>query len=109
VNGSKKSAASALCAALDSPARESAVCAAYDAARRREFGGKWVVERMVGAGVAFAPVVNRAVRALAARKDMADLLVGVTGDFVPAREVLRPGYLARLFLAPIPTTVSAWR
>jgi hypothetical protein len=27
---------------------------------------------------------------------MADLFVGVTGDFVPAREVLRPSYLLRL-------------
>jgi hypothetical protein len=29
---------------------------------------------------------------------MADLLVGVTGDFVPARAVLRPGFLAGLIL-----------
>jgi hypothetical protein len=36
-------------------------------------------------------------RTLASRKDMADLLVGVTGDFVPAREVLRPGYIMNLF------------
>ena len=33
-------------------------------------------------------------------RDMADLLVGVVGDFVPAREVLRPGYLLSLMLAP---------
>jgi hypothetical protein len=36
-------------------------------------------------------------RTLESRKDMADLLVGVTGDFVPAREVLRPGYIMNLF------------
>jgi len=30
---------------------------------------------------------------------MADLLVGVTGDFVPAREVLRPGYVFNLLFA----------
>ena len=41
------------------------------------------------------------------RKSLADLLVGVTGDFVPAREVLRLGYLARLFVAPIPGE-NAW-
>ena len=31
---------------------------------------------------------------------MADLLVGVTGDFVPAREVLRPGTCSISFVAP---------
>ncbi|MEX2178415.1 MAG: FAD-dependent oxidoreductase [Gemmatimonadaceae bacterium] len=72
----------------------------YDAARTREFGDKWRVERLIGVGVAFPVLVNRAARALAARKPLADLLIGVTGDFVPAREVLRPSYLARLFLVP---------
>jgi geranylgeranyl reductase family protein len=71
--------------------------AAYDRARRAEFGGKWMVERLIGAAVGFAPAINYFARTLASRKDMADLLVGVTGDFVPAREVLRPGYLLNLF------------
>jgi hypothetical protein len=35
---------------------------------------------------------------------MADLLIGVVGDFVPAREVLSPAYLFKLMLAP---TLSA--
>ena len=82
---------------------------AYDAARRKEFGDKWRVERLIGIGVAAPPIVNRTARALRGRKSLADLLVGVTGDFVPAREVLRLGYLARLFVAPIPPTgESAW-
>ena len=82
---------------------------AYDDARRREFGGKWWVERLVGIGVASSAIANRAVRTLAARKDMADLLVGVTGDFIPAHHVLRPGYLARLFMLPTPSTsATAW-
>jgi flavin-dependent dehydrogenase len=75
----------------------------YDAARRSEFGGKWLVERVVGAAVAFAPLMNRVARVLSQRKDMADLLVGVTGDFVPPRAILRPGFLFRLLLgAPRP-------
>ena len=77
---------------------------AYDARRRREFGGKWLVERAIGASVAFPAVVNRATRAMAARTELADLLVGVTGDFVPPAMVLRLGFLARLFLQPIPRT-----
>ena len=71
--------------------------AGYDEARRREFGGKWVVERVIGAVVGSVPLINRAARSLSARKDLADLLIGVTGDFVPAREVIRAGYVWRVF------------
>jgi flavin-dependent dehydrogenase len=71
---------------------------AYDTARRAEFGGKWKVERIVGAVVAFPALINRAANVLSRRRDMADLLVGVVGDFVPAREVLNAGYLLRLVL-----------
>ncbi|MFI5227538.1 MAG: NAD(P)/FAD-dependent oxidoreductase [Gemmatimonadales bacterium] len=71
--------------------------AAYDAARRREFGGKWFVERVIGAVVGAAPLINRAATRLARRKDLADLLVGVTGDFVPAREIMTWGYVWSVF------------
>ena len=74
----------------------------YEKARRREFSGKWMVERLVGAAIAFPPVINRAANVLSKRRDMADLLVGVVGDFVPAREVLRPGYLLSLLLPSSP-------
>jgi len=70
--------------------------AEYDRVLRDEFRGKRIVERIVGTTVAFPALINRAARALARRRDMADLLVGVTGDFVPAREVLRVGYVLRL-------------
>ena len=72
--------------------------ARYHRARRTEFAGKWIVERLIGAAVGWAPAMNYFSRTLAARKDMADLLVGVTGDFVPPREVLRARYLLRLLL-----------
>jgi len=71
--------------------------ARYHRARRTEFAGKWIVERLIGAAVGYAPATNYFSRTLSARKDMADLLVGVTGNFVPAREVLRPAYLLNLF------------
>jgi flavin-dependent dehydrogenase len=71
--------------------------ARYQRERRAEFAGKWIVERLIGAAVGWAPAMNYFARTLEARKDMADLLVGVTGDFVPAREVLRPTYLLNLF------------
>jgi geranylgeranyl reductase family protein len=68
----------------------------YERVRRMEFGGKWRVERLVGAAVAFPALIERAAETLSRRKDLADLFVGVTGDFVPAREVLRPSYLLAL-------------
>jgi hypothetical protein len=43
-------------------------------------------------------ILNHVARTLARRRDMADLLVGVAGDFVPPREVLRPGFLLGLLL-----------
>ena len=76
--------------------------AAYAALRRREFGGKWLVERIIGTVVGSPRLMNRCARVLSARKDMADLLVGVTGDFVPASAVLNARYLMSLFVLPAP-------
>jgi menaquinone-9 beta-reductase len=70
----------------------------YDRARVREFNGKWAVERIIGAAVSFPALMNVAARSLELRPEMAHTMVGVTGDFVPAREVLRPGYLTRLMI-----------
>ncbi len=75
--------------------------AAYDRCRRREFGGKWLVERAIATAIASPALINRAARALAARPELADTLVGVTGDFVPAGEVLRPSYILRLLAAAL--------
>lgn len=71
---------------------------AYDRARRAEFRGKWAVEQIIGVAVSFPAVMNVAARSLALRPHMAHTIVGVTGDFVPAREVLRPGFLLRLLM-----------
>ena len=75
-----------------------AALAAYDRARVDEFSGKWKVEQLIGTAVSFPALMNVAARSLAARPEMAHTIVGVTGDFVPASEVLRPGFLARLAL-----------
>jgi flavin-dependent dehydrogenase len=88
--------------ALSAPTVSAAnkVLSASDARRREEFRGKWLVERAIGTIVGTPMLINRAARSLSARKDLADLLIGVTGDFVPAREVLRAGYLWAVFGAP---------
>lgn len=101
-------AAEYACLAMDAVSHRGAEAAGrgYDDARHREFGGKWRVEQLVGIGVASPLITNRATRAMAAHKPLADLLAGVTGDFVPPREVLRPGFLARLLL-PFPGSAGS--
>jgi flavin-dependent dehydrogenase len=70
----------------------------YESARRREFASRQLVEKIVGLAVGWPSFINRAAQQLSRRKEMADLLVGVTGDFVPAREVLTPRYLLGLLI-----------
>lgn len=91
--------ADAVLRALEAPSDRASddAFARYDLARRREFAGKWTVERVIGFVVGSAPLINRAAKRLERRKDLADLLIGVTGDFVPAREVVRPGYIWNVF------------
>ena len=79
---------------------ERRILSGYDKARKREFGGKWKLERIVGMAIAYPYFLNNAAKVLSRRKDMADLLVGVAGDFVPPRLVLSPRFLYSLFIAP---------
>ncbi len=70
---------------------------AYERARRQAFRGKWRVERLIGLAVAYPRLMNTAARLLGRHRDLADLLVGVTGDFVPPSALLSPRTLLRLF------------
>lgn len=70
--------------------------AGYDRDRRRAFGSKWLLERAVGLAVVTPRVLDYVARRLARRPALADLLVGATGDFVPARHVLNPAVALRL-------------
>jgi len=79
-----------------SPHDADAALAAYDADRKRTFAGKWRVERLVSLAVSVPALMNRAAATLGQRKDMADLFVGVAGDFVPPSEILSVRYLLRL-------------
>ncbi|HEX6251605.1 MAG TPA: NAD(P)/FAD-dependent oxidoreductase [Gemmatimonadaceae bacterium] len=85
-------------AALADARSEPTQMTAYRDARRREFAGKWAVERLVSIAISQPILMNRFTATLARRKDLADLLVGVCGDFVPPRELLRPGFLLPLLL-----------
>jgi menaquinone-9 beta-reductase len=86
----------ALSAARDSGPLDRATLAPYARARRAAFRGKWLLERLIGLGVGWPALTNRVVRRLARRPDLADLLVGATGNIVPAHRVLAPSLLAQL-------------
>jgi len=79
---------------------EGRILSGYDRARKREFGGKWKVERIVGMAITYPYFLNNAAKILSRRKDMADLLVGVAGDFIPPSVVLSPRFLFNLFISP---------
>ncbi|MCC7003048.1 MAG: NAD(P)/FAD-dependent oxidoreductase [Gemmatimonadaceae bacterium] len=84
-------------AAADDPRYADLALRGYARAHESTFRSKRVVERLIGAAVGTPWVFNRAARMLARRREMADMLVGVTGDFVPHAEVLRPRFLFDLF------------
>ena len=71
---------------------------AYDRARYDTFAGKWRVEKLIGLGVAYPWLFEKAAAVLQRDTQLADLLVGVAGNFVPPRELLRARVLRRLFM-----------
>jgi menaquinone-9 beta-reductase len=81
--------------------KEARILAGYDRARKKEFGGKWKLERIVGMAIAYPYFLNNAAKVLSERKEMADTLVGVAGDFIPASAVLNARFLYTLFLSRV--------
>ena len=77
-------------------AAERRALAAYARARHDTFAGKWRVEKLIGTAVAVPALMNAAARVLGRDRTLADLLIGVTGDFVPASAVLSPRTLLRV-------------
>jgi len=70
----------------------------YARARRREFSGKWLLERVIGIAVGWPALIERVVGRMLRRPELADLLVRATGNCIPARAVLTPRVLAGLVL-----------
>jgi flavin-dependent dehydrogenase len=68
----------------------------YARARRREFTGKWILERMIGVAVGWPALIERVVGRLIRRPQLADLLVRATGNCIPAQRALTPAVLAGL-------------
>jgi len=95
LRGAELLAESAGAALADGGPITSARLAGYRRSRRRAFAGKWAIERIIGYAMLCPPLFDRAVARIGRRPGMADTLIGVTGDFVPARQVLNPLFFAR--------------
>lgn len=87
---------------------ERAALRAYGRARHATFAGKWRVEKLIGAAVAVPALMNGAARVLGTDRDLSDLLIGVTGDFVPPGVIVRPRTLLRVATALGRTVAGAW-
>ena len=72
--------------------------ARYEWLCRREFRGKRTIEAIIQAGVAFPQLMDHLAAVFARKPDMPHTIVAVTGDFLPPRAILRPGFLLRLIV-----------
>jgi flavin-dependent dehydrogenase len=71
----------------------------YEQAREDATRDKFRFNRLLQVAVAWPDAANALARRLARRPDLADRLVGIAGDFVPARAALGPRFLWDLLRA----------
>jgi geranylgeranyl reductase family protein len=70
----------------------------YDRLRREATRDKFRFNHLVQWAVTWPALGNAVARRLSRRPDLANRLVGIAGDFVPARTALGPGFLRELLL-----------
>jgi flavin-dependent dehydrogenase len=68
----------------------------YEQSRARATADKFRLNRLLQRVVAWPGLANAVARRLARRPDLADQLVGIAGDFVPARRALRAAFVLDL-------------
>jgi flavin-dependent dehydrogenase len=73
--------------------------AAYEGARALATRDKFRFNRRLQLAIRWPRAANAIARRLRRRPDLADRLVGIAGDFVPARSALGPGFLLELLTA----------
>jgi geranylgeranyl reductase family protein len=97
--GSAELAQAVASRALRSPrADATADLSDYEDRRRRATRDKFRVNRLIQQAVARPVVANALAHRLARRRDLADALVGIAGDLVPARNALGPRFLYELLM-----------
>ncbi len=72
------------------------VLSVYDQQRRQEFGGKFLLSRILQWLIYNRPFCNRVMKSLASNRVLAETLVGVIGDILPAEKVVSMRFLFQL-------------
>ena len=68
----------------------------YDARREDEFGGKFVLSRVLQWLIYNQPFCNRVMKSLSSNQVLAETLAGVIGDILPAKNVVSMKFLTQL-------------
>jgi geranylgeranyl reductase family protein len=71
----------------------------YDERRSEATRDKFLLNRLLQHVIAWPALANAVAKRLARRPDLADRLVGIAGDFIPARTALGPGFVWDLLWA----------
>ena len=71
---------------------------AYDQKRQKEFGGKFLLSRILQWLIYNRPFCNQVMKSLSADQVLAETLVGVIGDILPADKVVSLRFLSRLLV-----------
>ena len=95
--------AATLSAALRARRTDASALSDYARARRRELRPRELLGLALQRGLRHPRLVDAVLRLLAARPALADILVSVTGDYVPLRELARPSLWLRALTAPART------
>jgi flavin-dependent dehydrogenase len=93
----------ALDVALHARRTDAASLRSYVRGRRAEFGHRDAFARALQRALVHPRLVDRALALLERRPGLADLVVAMTGDYVPLRELVRPAVWRRAWRAPSAT------
>jgi len=94
--------AASLDKALSFPKREMRALRGYERARRREFGPRYALARLLQRGLHHRRLVETVLQSFERWPGLADLIVAWTGDFVEPRELLRPAIWSTALKRPQP-------
>jgi 2-polyprenyl-6-methoxyphenol hydroxylase-like FAD-dependent oxidoreductase len=92
--------------ALREPSRERALLRRYERERAREFGARRAFARLLQRGLRRRGVPERVMATLQALPRLCDVVMALTGDYLPPRGLLRPSTWRYLLQRQAPHTAS---
>ena len=77
------------------------VLSVYDQRRQQEFGGKFLLSRVLQWLICNRPFCNRVMKTLSSNRGLAEMLVGVIGDVLPAEKVVSLRFISKLLVGTL--------